>query len=97
MSQTTLRMDPTKSEATLLLERSGAAFSAVLGQNETYQRLRQRLKRVNLEGTDLYVAEGDTLLDEDQLYFYALEWERQEKALGRAATCSSSPAWARPT
>ena len=80
MSQTTLRIDPTKSEATLLLERSRAAFSPVLGQNETYQRLRQRLKHVNLDGTNLYVAEGDTLLDEDQLYFYALERERQEKA-----------------
>jgi hypothetical protein len=83
MAHSTLQIDPNKSEATIVLERSREAFTAAVGPNEPYQRLRQRLKRVRIDGTAFYVAEGDTLLDEDQLYFYALERDRQEKARQR--------------
>jgi hypothetical protein len=80
VTQTTLSIDPKKSEATIVLERSRAAFLAAPGVSEPFQCLRQRLRRVTIAGSGYYIAEGDTLLDEDQLFFYALERERQEKA-----------------
>jgi hypothetical protein len=79
MPETTLTIHPKKSEATLLVERS-RDLAASLGQNEAFLRLKQRLRSATIDGVTLYVAEGDTLLDEDQLYFYALERERQDRA-----------------
>jgi len=45
-----------------------------------HTKLRNGLKKVNIEGEDLYIAEGDTLLDEAQLEVYALQKEASDKA-----------------
>src|SRR5438105_327895 len=79
MSETIIPIDPKKSEASLLLERSQELLAG-LAQHPLYQRLKQRLPTATIDGTRFYVAEGDTLLDEDQLYFYALHRERLEQA-----------------
>jgi hypothetical protein len=73
-----LKIHPKKSEATLLLERSRPTLA--IGESELFKKLLQRLRTVTIDGVKFHVAEGDTLLDEDQLYFYALQRERQEQA-----------------
>ena len=78
MATNTVRIHPKKSEATLLMERSRPPMA--IGDSELFKKLRARLSAVMIDGTKLYVVEGDTLLDEDQLYFYALQRERQEQA-----------------
>lgn len=53
-----------------------------------HQHLRDRLKKVQIDGEEYYVAEGDTLLDADQLFVYAQQreaFERQQRA-DRTAT-----------
>lgn len=48
-----------------------------------FQLLQQRLQKVVVDGETYYVAEGDTLLDEDQLFIYAHQreaFEKQKKA-----------------
>lgn len=70
-----LNPDTRKSYATLLKERiQGVRSGAEAGS--LYQQLRDRLRQVTIDGVVLYVAEGDTLLDEDQLWLYALNRER---------------------
>ncbi len=44
-----------------------------------YELLHRRLQNVKIEGETFYVAEGDTLLDEDQLFVYAQQREAFEK------------------
>lgn len=44
-----------------------------------FELLHQRLQTVDIEGETFYVAEGDTLLDEDQLFVYAQQREAFEK------------------
>jgi hypothetical protein len=78
MATHTLKIHPKKSEATLLVERSGPTMA--IGESQLFKKLRQRLRTATIDGVTFYVAEGDTLLDEDQLYFYALQRERQEQA-----------------
>lgn len=43
----------------------------LLSESGLFERLQGRLPRVEVDGQALYVAEGDTLLDEDQLLVYA--------------------------
>ena len=44
-----------------------------------YELLQRRLQKVEIDGDIFYVAEGDTLLDEDQLFVYAQQREAFEK------------------
>ena len=45
---------------------------------ETIDKLKKRLKAVSVDGQTFYVAEGDLLLDEDELTVYALQRQAQE-------------------
>ncbi|KAJ3054245.1 hypothetical protein HK102_011552, partial [Quaeritorhiza haematococci] len=58
-----------------------------LAKSATYELLRDKLHRARVDGRTLYVAEGDLLLDDDQLLFYAAEREmtRREHEDRRAA------------
>jgi hypothetical protein len=69
-----------KSFATQLKERMTAHADVGTGPDSLYQRLRGKLPRVTVDGVELYVAEGDTLLDVDQLWLYALNREETELA-----------------
>lgn len=71
-------VDPHKSFATQLKERTRAPIAAGAGDS-LYERLRTRLDKVTVDGVELYVAEGDTLLDEDQLWLYAMFREENER------------------
>lgn len=53
---------------------AGAANILTAGdQPSLYERLRNKLRKVDIDGEDLYIAEGDTLLDEAQLEVYAFQ------------------------
>ncbi|HKQ75488.1 MAG TPA: hypothetical protein VJ810_17445 [Blastocatellia bacterium] len=48
--------------------------------SKLFQRLYERSKRVEVDGATYWVVEGDTLLDEDQLRFYAQQQEALQQA-----------------
>ena len=75
-----------KSRASELLESQPALRDKA--ENSLYEHLLNRLKKVQVDGETYYVAEGDTLLDADQLFFYAQQREAFEKKqeVDRAAT-----------
>jgi hypothetical protein len=50
------------------------------GMDDLYSLLKSKLNTVEIEGNTLYVAEGDTLLDLDQLRIYADVREQEIKA-----------------
>jgi hypothetical protein len=54
------------------------------GSGSLYEKLRGRLNKIKIDEVELYVAEGDTLLDEDQLWLYALNRERTEQQASNA-------------
>jgi len=73
-----------KSWAAKMLQ-NGTVFSEeikALGYEERnlYSLLKAKLKTVKIDGEDLYIAEGDTLLDEAQLEIYSLEKEASNNA-----------------
>ncbi|MEQ1808666.1 MAG: matrixin family metalloprotease [Terricaulis sp.] len=45
-----------------------------------YLRLKSSLRRIEIDSETYYVAEGDTLLDEDQLAIYAMQREKADAA-----------------
>jgi hypothetical protein len=54
--------------------RDGTADNrAIDNDTNLYMHLRNRLQKVTIDEEDLYIAEGDTLLDEAQLEIYALQ------------------------
>jgi hypothetical protein len=55
-----------------------------------YDTLRDKLQKVTIEGEDLYIAEGDTLLDEAQLEVYAMQKEASNKAIKSDAFSDSA-------
>jgi hypothetical protein len=60
---------------------TGMAAAATASTNTNNSTdIRSRLKKVQIEGETLYIAEGDLLLDEDQVDVYA----RQQESLARA-------------
>ncbi|HEX2053815.1 MAG TPA: hypothetical protein VHJ78_08845 [Actinomycetota bacterium] len=75
-----------KSLARALLESSPALKERM--ETNLYEHLRNRLRKVQIDGESYYIAEGDTLLDEDQLFFYAQQRQAYEKQLraDKAAT-----------
>lgn len=75
-----------KSLATELLESAPALRSSM--ESGLYQHLLNRLRKVEIDGETYYIAEGDTLLDADQLFIYAQQreaFERQKQADRAAA------------
>jgi len=51
---------------------------------DLYQLLKEKLNRIELDGETLYVAEGDTLLDDEQLRIYAEVREKENEARAAA-------------
>lgn len=74
MSDVLLRVHRQKSLANLFREKDGDLRTNA-GPGPLYDRLRSRLATIEIDGLKLFVAEGDTLLDEDQLWLYALSRE----------------------
>lgn len=68
--------------AAMLNKPFAVSGSMLVNANETslHAYLRSRLKKINVDGEDLYIAEGDTLLDEAQLEIYALQKEAANNA-----------------
>ncbi len=69
------------------------------GELNLYTRLRNGLEKVTIDGEDLYIAEGDTLLDEAQLEIYCLQkqavnqlrrYEKISDAAGLGGVCLSA-------
>jgi len=49
---------------------------AELSSTELFERLKNGLKKINIDGEELYRVEGDMLLDEEQLAIYAMDKSR---------------------
>jgi len=58
--------------------------------SDLFAQLRTRLKTVDVDGEKYYIAEGDTLFDEDQLGFYALQRQKADEAQRAAETASEA-------
>lgn len=59
-------------------------------QSNLFQRLSSGLRTLKIDGESYFVAEGDTLLDEDQLLIYSIE--REATARAREALAQASDA-----
>jgi hypothetical protein len=55
-----------------------------------FTTLKSRLRQVSIDGETYYVAEGDTLLDVDQLAIYAFSREKEDEAFRAAQTASDA-------
>lgn len=55
------------------------ALRATLAESTKFQQLESGLPKVEIDGEAFYIAEGDRLLDEDQLLFFADARAEQEK------------------
>lgn len=77
-----------QSQSALRFESDGA-FRQHVEASELFPKLKENLNKVTIDGKTYYVAEGDTLLDENELATYALEREAREK-LWRARDAASS-------
>lgn len=70
--------------------------------DETFERLKNQLASINIDGTVFYIAEADLLLDEDELFFYArrrsatLQKYHDDKLIGGRNTGDAEAAGASP-
>ena len=76
-----------KSLASVVLDEQPAVRSA-LAESDLFNSLQSRLTKITIDEQEYYIAEGDTLLDEDQLLVYAQQRQAREVAL-RAAEAAS--------
>ncbi len=74
-----------KSFASVALEKD-ATIRTEVAKAGLFETLRGGLKQVKIDGETYHVAEGDTLLDEDQLRFYAFSREKINDARRAGAT-----------
>lgn len=90
-----------KRPATLDVPETGASFSALrlnadaglrsdVDASVLFPKLKNSLKTVVIDSRTYYVAEGDTLLDEQQLAAYSLEREAREKLWQARAAASGA-------
>jgi hypothetical protein len=82
-----LHPEDVKSIASVVLDDQPAVRSA-LSESDLFHTLQSRLKQIEIDEQKYYVAEGDTLLDEDQLLVYAQQRQAREVAQ-RAAEAAS--------
>lgn len=82
-------MDQEKSKATESLE-ADADLREAVASSSLFDRLKNGLKKVTIEGQTFYLAEGDTLLDEDQLGVYAIQREAVDAAREAARRASDA-------
>jgi len=78
-----------ESAATRRLNENAAARSQV-SSSDLFTHLKKKLRKVTIDAQTFYVAEGDTLLDEDQLGIYALNRQSLEEAQRAAALADSA-------
>jgi hypothetical protein len=78
-----------KSLARGLLEERGLAEEAFA--SPAFQNLKDKSKRVNIDGEEMYIVEGDLLLDEDELAVYALQRETLKEVQQRAQEVGLAP------
>ena len=71
--------DRNKSFANTVLNENPELRDSLSG-SDLYSALRSGLKTVTIDGEKFYVAEGDLLLDEDELGIYALRKETLKRA-----------------
>jgi hypothetical protein len=64
--------------ATVLTENPSLRLAAET--STLLQTLRDKSRRIELDGTAYYVVEGDLLYDEDELALYALQWDARANA-----------------
>lgn len=61
-----------------------------LESSDLFVQLQNTLRKIDIDGETYYVAEGDTLLDSDQLAFYAHSRQRQDEAYQAARATSEA-------
>jgi hypothetical protein len=76
------------SRATQLLQANPELRETVQG-SQLFQQLKRR-KSVKIDEEDFFVVEGDTLLDEDQLAFYAAQREKADEAFKLSRSSSDA-------
>jgi hypothetical protein len=69
---------------------ANAAMREEVGSSDLLAFLGKRLRQTVIDGTTYYVAEGDTLLDEDQLAIYAFQRQKADEARRAAMTADSA-------
>jgi hypothetical protein len=77
-----------KSFATESLEQNANLRNEV-ASSDLFETLKNGLKKLSIDGQELYVAEGDTLLDEDQLRIYAFSRQKLNEARNAAEIASA--------
>src|SRR4051812_34721883 len=60
-------------------------LKAAVEASDAPAQLMGKLKKITIDGQEFYVAEGDTLLDPDQIRIYAVSRQDQEKAFRTAS------------
>jgi len=78
-----------KSLARGLLEETGLLEAA--RESTAFQDLQANSKKVNVDGEDLYVVEGDLLFDEDELALYVKQRETLKEVQKRAKEVGLAP------
>ena len=79
--KTYVSVDQRKSLAAQLMEQVQDQYLLLMSteSDSFYQRFRPTLKKTQIDGSEFYVVEGDTLLDEAQLRLYSLYRQRLER------------------
>jgi hypothetical protein len=78
-----------QSAATRRLNENADARNRV-SESDLFTHLKNRLRKVTIDAQTFYVAEGDTLMDEDQLGIYAVNRQSLEDAQRAAALADSA-------
>jgi hypothetical protein len=80
----------TKSAAALKLE-ADPELRTKLNPGSKFDELKNNLKKAKIDGQQFWVTEGDRLLDEDELFFYAAERQAQLRLFEARRAAGSSP------
>lgn len=88
MTKDKLKAPASQSIATRGLQ-AGGELRAAVENSAAPAQLQSKLRKITVDGQEFYVAEGDTLLDPDQLAIYAVARSKQNEAF-RAASLADS-------
>jgi hypothetical protein len=81
--------DKSRSFAALSIA-SNKEIRAAVESSDLNTLMKSKLRKVTIDNQTYYLAEGDTLLDEDQLGVYALAKQKEAEARAAAATASAA-------
>lgn len=82
-------MEYNKTLSAQLLERNSNLKSEI-EKLDTYSKLKSQLKKITIDENEFYIAEGDLLLDEDELLIHAQELDVKERVFKLSHYPSSS-------